>query len=127
MRDILGFVVFVAKVSVTRRRSFPGNRNKMDYNTQKSRGEAVVGGKPALPGSSGSSAAREERTAQGWRGPLSTTRAAAWHAGNCSSMQVKGLGRGFQNPRFDIIPPLLASGPQVSRYWLPLRTVTIPG
>ena len=53
LRDILGFVVFVAKVAVARSRLFPGNRNKMDSNTQKSREEAVVGGEPALSGRSG--------------------------------------------------------------------------
>lgn len=94
LRDILGFVVFLAKVAVARSRLFPGNRNKMDYNTQKSREEAVVGGEPALSGSSGSSAAREERRARGCRGPRSATRAVASHAGSCSSMQFRVLGVG---------------------------------
>lgn len=50
LRYILGFVVFVAKGAVTRRGSFVGNRNKVDYNTQKSWGEAVLDwGPPLLP------------------------------------------------------------------------------
>lgn len=64
LRDILGIVVFVAKVAVTKSSSLVGNRNKMDYNTQKLRGAAVLGVGPALPGSPGNSAAPEERPAQ---------------------------------------------------------------
>lgn len=77
-RYILGFVVFVAKGAVNRRGSFPENRNKIHYNTQKSRGEAVVGrGQPYW-----------ETLGVGPRfeAPRSATRRVVWHAGNCSSM-----------------------------------------
>lgn len=106
LRDILGFVVFVTKVAVARSKLFPGNRNKMDYNTQKSREEAIMGGEPALYGSSGSSVAREERRARGWRGPRSATRAVALHAGSCSSMQFRVLGVGSK------ILVLTSAGPE---------------
>ncbi|OWK14121.1 hypothetical protein Celaphus_00001394 [Cervus elaphus hippelaphus] len=78
----------------------------MDYNTQKSREETVVGGEPALSGSSGSSVAREERRARGWRGPRFATRAVASHAGSCSSMQFRVLGVGSK------ILGLTSAGPE---------------